>query len=50
MMVLREPKTCSKQWMVIKKYVVTDELYFLFAVYVLQQDVNDKDIIKYLSE
>lgn len=29
---------------------MTDGLYFLFAVYVLQQDVIDKDIIKYLSE
>lgn len=50
MMVLPKAKTCSKQWKVIKKNVVIDGLYFLFAVYVLQQDVIDKDTIKYLSE
>jgi len=49
MMVLPKAKTCSKQWEVITKYVVTDGLYFLFVVYVLRQDVIDKDI-QYLSE
>jgi hypothetical protein len=50
MMVLPKAKTYSKQWKVIKKNVVTDCLYFLFAVHVLQQDVIDKDTIKYLSD